>query len=99
MPSNSLLRWRSESADALDEIEHAHASVGGTRRGRRYATQQIDWRNAIAHQDFATVAPAGPPTLRLSSVRAWRRALNALADNFDRVMYNYLRALPGGPPW
>lgn len=42
MPSNSLQRWLSERADALDEIENAHAMVGGTERGRRYATQQIN---------------------------------------------------------
>lgn len=29
-------------ASALDEIAHAHAAVGGTARGRRYTTQQIN---------------------------------------------------------
>ena len=43
MPSNSLRRWESERHGALDEIESAHASVGGTARGRRYATQQINF--------------------------------------------------------
>jgi len=42
MSSRSLLRWRNESAEALDEIEAAHVAVGGTSRGRRYATQQIN---------------------------------------------------------
>jgi hypothetical protein len=42
MASRSLLRWRDESALALDEIEAAHVAVGGTARGRRYATQQIN---------------------------------------------------------
>src|SRR5437763_4095521 len=42
MPSNSLLQWRGGRATALDEIEAAHAAVGGTGRGRRYATQQIN---------------------------------------------------------
>ena len=191
MPSTSLLRWSGERADALDEIENAHVMVGGTDRGRRYATQQInysyaalvsahfqgfcrdlhsecvvqlvsivpaplqlilrtefnwnrnlgrgnphpgalgadfgrlgielwttvyaldtrnerrrrllqelvDWRNAIAHQDFDPVVAGGPPTLRLDRVRAWRRAVGALAHSFDRAMYNHLRALLGGPPW
>ena len=191
MPSNSLVRWNGERADALDEIENAHVRVGGAERGRRYATQQInysyatlvsshfqgfcrdlhsesidhivrivpaqlqgfiraefvwnrgldrgnphpgaigsdfnrlgvdfwtevyalggrndrrrallqeliDWRNAIAHQDFTSVAPVGAPTLHLSSVRRWRRAASALADNFDQVMYDYLRALLGAAPW
>ena len=42
MPSYSLNRWSSERSEALDEIENAHLSVGGTARGRRYATQQIN---------------------------------------------------------
>lgn len=191
MPSNSLNRWTGERAEALNEIENAHVMVGGTERGRRYATQQInyayatllsshfqgfcrdlhsecvdrivallptqlqefvgaqlvwnrslgrgnphpgaigsdfarlgvkfwteidhlnarnrrrrellqelvDWRNAIAHQDFAPIAPSGVPTLHLAKVRAWRRALNALARDFDHTMYNYLTALLGTPPW
>jgi hypothetical protein len=42
MPSNSWIRWNTERADALDQIENAHASVGGTGRGRRFATEQIN---------------------------------------------------------
>jgi hypothetical protein len=186
-----LIRWNGERADALDEIENAHVMVGGTERGRRYATQQInysyaallsgqfqafcrdlhsecvdhivaivpaqlqaflrvefiwnrslgrgnphpgaigsdfsrlgidfwtevygldarnerrrellqeliDWRNAIAHQDFDPVAPGGAPALHLARVRGWRSAVNALARHFDQAMYNYLRALLGGAPW
>ena len=191
MPSNSLIRWNGKRADALDEIENAHAMVGGTERGRRYATQQInyayvallsshfqgfcrdlhtecadylvaivpaqlqgflrlefiwnrslsrgnphpgaigsdfnrlgidfwreihaldgrnqrrrellqeliDWRNAIAHQDYDSVAPGGVPTLHLARGRTWRSAVNALARSFDQAMNNYLRALLGEPPW
>jgi hypothetical protein len=191
MPSHSLTRWTSERADALNEIAHAHAMVGGTERGRRFATQQInysyaallsghfqgfcrdlhsecvdhivgvapaqvqrlfrleliwnrslgrgnphpgaigsdfsrlgvdlwtevyaldarnerrrellqelvEWRNAIAHQDFDPVAPGGISTLHLATVVAWRRAINKLAQQFDEVMYNYLRVLVGNDPW
>jgi len=42
MPSASYRRWATSRAKALDEIEIAHAAVGGTGRGRRYATQQIN---------------------------------------------------------
>ena len=42
MPSASRQRWLTERAQALDEIQSAHARVGGTARGRRYATQQIN---------------------------------------------------------
>ena len=43
MSSRSLIRWNAERREALDEIENAHAMVGGTERGRRYATQQINY--------------------------------------------------------
>ena len=46
MASNSLIRWNTERSDALDEIENAHVMVGGTERGRRYATQQINYAYA-----------------------------------------------------
>jgi hypothetical protein len=191
MPSRSLIRWAGERAGALDEIENAHVMVGGTERGRRYATQQInyayaallsghfqgfcrdlhsecvdqfvtilpahvqgvmreeltwnrsldrgnphpgavgadynrlgltfwarvhavdarnarrreqlqelmDWRNAIAHQDFDPVAAGGAATLHLATVRGWRSALGALARSFDAAMYNYLEPLLGRAPW
>jgi hypothetical protein len=184
-----LAKWRGERTDALNEIENAHAMVGGTERGRRYATQQINysyaallsshfqgfardlhsecidhiivavplqlrgflrseflwnrsldkgnphpgaigsdfnrlgisfwarvdalraknprrhellqelvvWRNAIAHQDFDAVG--GSSTLHLSRVRGWRRAVSALAGDFDLVMRDYLTMLLGRPPW
>ena len=47
MPSNSLLRWNGPRALALDEIEAAHVGLGGTKRGRRYATQQINRAYAL----------------------------------------------------
>src|SRR3954469_1857974 len=47
MPSNALLRWRDTRASALDEIQSAHTQVGGTERGRRYATQQINRAYAV----------------------------------------------------
>jgi hypothetical protein len=42
MPSKSLERWSGERSDALDQIATAHARVGGTTRGRRFATEQIN---------------------------------------------------------
>jgi hypothetical protein len=42
MPSISYRRWRTTRARALDEIAEAHAAVGGSARGRRFATQQIN---------------------------------------------------------
>jgi hypothetical protein len=42
MSSQSLATWNTERQAELDEIEAAHKAVGGTGRGRRYATQQIN---------------------------------------------------------
>ena len=42
MASLSLERWYVEAAAALDRMEQAHHAIGGSARGRRYATQQIN---------------------------------------------------------
>ncbi len=47
MPSRSLITWNTVRIRELDEIEHAHHSVGGGIRGRRYATQQINHAYAV----------------------------------------------------
>jgi hypothetical protein len=47
MPSKSLAEWRCNRSDELDEIERAHAAVGGSSRGRRFATQQINRAYAV----------------------------------------------------
>jgi hypothetical protein len=47
MPSLSYQGWVTNRADSLDEIERAHAAVGGRARGRRYATQQINQAYAV----------------------------------------------------
>jgi hypothetical protein len=47
MPSKAYQRWRSARAHALNEIEGAHTAVGGTGRGRRYATQQVNHAYAV----------------------------------------------------
>lgn len=47
MPSNAYREWATVRAAALDEIAQAHAAVGGTKRGRRYATQQINHAYAV----------------------------------------------------
>jgi hypothetical protein len=46
MPSQSLQKWFGERAAAFAEIDNAHVMVGGTQRGRRYATQQINYAYA-----------------------------------------------------
>jgi hypothetical protein len=57
-----------------------------------------DWRNAIAHQDFASFAVRGT-ALHLGQVQSWRRACNGLARTFDAVMRAHLHSLIGRSPW
>jgi hypothetical protein len=57
----------------------------------------VDWRNAIAHQDFDPIG--GEARLHLATVRAWRRGLCALADDFDRATRSHLQILLGAFPW
>jgi len=68
-------------------------------RRRELLEELLVWRNAIAHQDFDSVALNGNPILHLSAVRGWRSALNALARSFDQTMCQYLQSLLGANPW
>jgi hypothetical protein len=71
-------------------------------QGRHNATRHTglgnmnEWRNAIAHHDFATL---GTATLHLKTVRAWRGYCNGLATSFDAVVADQLAALLGAAPW
>ena len=47
MPSVALKYWQNQGQAALDEIVAAHTAVGGLRRGRRYATEQINYAYAV----------------------------------------------------
>lgn len=47
MASVSYRRWRTTRSKALDEIAEAHVAVGGSARGRRRTTQQINHAYAV----------------------------------------------------
>src|SRR5438034_6146449 len=47
MPSQAYHEWITTRGVALDEIERAHRSVGGSGPGRRFATQQINQAYAV----------------------------------------------------
>lgn len=46
MPSKALIDWQTGACAAFDEIEHAHRAVGGTKPGRRFVTQQLNYAYA-----------------------------------------------------
>jgi hypothetical protein len=83
----------------IDSWPDVYALNARNERRRELLQELIDWRNAVAHQDFDPVAHGGDPTLHLPRIRAWRRAVNTLARSFDRAMYNYLGTLLGNAPW
>src|SRR5438552_14272690 len=47
MPSIALLRWQTQGERQLDEIAAAHAAVGGSGRGRRHATREVNHAYAV----------------------------------------------------
>jgi hypothetical protein len=47
MPSRAYRLWNHTCATELDQIETAHTLLGGTLRGRRYTTQQINRAYAV----------------------------------------------------
>lgn len=59
-----------------------------------------EWRNAIAHQDFApAMLRGGRPALQLAQVQGWRKACEVLAPSFDEVMHAHIWAKTGIAPW
>jgi len=47
MPSIALVEWETTRANRLDELYEIHTAIGGTARGRRWRTQQINWAIAL----------------------------------------------------
>jgi len=83
---------------ALWALVDAHRSPNAARRAT--LEDLNEWRNAIAHQDFApTMLTAGHPHLTLGQVQKWRKACDGLAHSFDEVLRVYLQGLIGTAPW
>src|SRR5579884_1815509 len=112
MPSASLQAWRTVRRIALDELEAAHRSVGGMRRGRRYARQQINHAYAVLlssqfqgycrdlHSECADYfVDSVPATLRtaLRNVLVQHRRLNMGNPNAGNIGEDYNRF--GLPFW
>jgi hypothetical protein len=70
-------------------------------RHRRILLEELnEWRNAIAHQDFAgAMLKSGRVTLHLAQVQSWRKACDGLARSFDEVLRIHLHSLIGTYPW
>jgi hypothetical protein len=68
---------------------------------RRALLEELnDWRNSIAHQDFApAMLRGGRPILQLVQVQGWRRACDSLAGSFDGVLHAHISRKTGTVPW
>lgn len=62
---------------------------------RNKLEELMQWRNAIAHQDWTKLGPR----VHLKTIRGWRSACNLLAVRFDRVVGAQLQSLTGKAPW
>ncbi len=74
-------------------------------RRRRLDLERLNvWRNAIVHLDF-TLKPGREKLVRGTSpdsvgdVRRFRRACDALAREFDRIVRAHVSGVVGGDPW
>lgn len=56
----------------------------------------IQWRNFVVHH--GVTPPPGPP-LTLPTAGSWLVSCDGLARELDRIMYDYLQAALGAPPW
>ena len=85
MASKSLRAWPTDAAAAFDEIENAHKAVGGTRPGRRFLTQQLNYAYtmliAARFQGFARA---------LHAQTADAIALGAHDANYRELLYGSL---------
>ncbi|MDY3559278.1 hypothetical protein R5W23_006497 [Gemmata sp. JC673] len=54
------------------------------------------WRNFVVHH--GVTAPPGP-ALTPALPQVWQVSCDGLAAELDRIMYDYLQALFGTPPW
>jgi hypothetical protein len=76
---------------------HVHDSAARARQDTLDVLNR--WRNAIAHQDFSHPFLVGASQVQLTEIRRWRRVCNALAMDFERVMYDHLVTVTGTRPW
>ncbi len=96
LPSASLQRWQSDRAGELDQLVEAHAAVGGTGPGRRWATRQVNYAYAAllsSHfQGFCRDLHTESVDYIVSSVSP------AIIRNVLRAEFTFSRKLDKGNP-
>jgi len=107
MPSIALRRWKNERSQKLREIKASHAAIGGSARGRRFATLQINQAFAVMlssqFQGFCRdlhdeclvhfVAALTPVTLQtaIQKLMEQGRKLDSGNPNRDNLINDYRR--------
>jgi hypothetical protein len=106
MTSNRRLDQANANFDNIAaDFERVGVDIWGRARKRNRTTSKrikrlrelMDWRNAIAHQDFNKLG--GRTEARLGEARGWRSTCNGLVQTFDLVVADYLEDLTGTRPW
>jgi hypothetical protein len=96
MPSAALLEWNRTRAERLDELFDIHATIGGSGRGRRWRTQQINWsitlRLSGEFQGFARDLH----TLASDQFASWACVGNAAATSVTAAALTRNRQLDRG---
>lgn len=96
--SRSLKEWQNDASAAFDEIENAHRAVGGTKPGRRFLTQQVNYAYvtllAARFQGFARSLHT-----QTAAVIATGAHNGVLASSLDKVAADQCEALGLPRPW
>lgn len=95
MPSKSLSNWKDARQRALDQLERAHATIGGTGRGRRYALQQINYAYAVI---LSSQFQGYCRDLHSECIDHIVRATPAKLQDFLRLEFLWNRVLDKGNP-
>jgi hypothetical protein len=84
----------------MDLWQDVYALHAHNRRRRAILDELMEWRNAIAHQDFTKPTLGGRTVVHLKQVIGYRRACNALTDSFDRAALAHIVRVAGvGAGW
>lgn len=83
------------------ELWSAVQAVDAASAARRRELEELNaWRNAIAHHDIEGRRHSlVPQEVTLAACRSWRSAVEGLAQAFDMIVADRLRALVGSQPW
>jgi hypothetical protein len=91
-------RFRFDLTAALTQDPALPPAVRAANAGHITRVDHLNaWRNYVAHHNPTPPVQGGP--LTPAAARLWTDSCDGLASELDRVMYDRILALTGGPPW